>query len=307
MVGQWSRSQRCRLRMKNSCATFLTRVFLRNRCVPILVAALAASYLSLRYYIATDITRQQQSIKTASPTSTQNRKNASVEIIRLNHDFGRVSPGATLNHTFRITNNTDTKWTIKKLATTCSCTIARPQSNVLLPHSAQALEVTYKSPSDCADDKRFVTVQFHEDHSPIYELGIAAQVRRPLSIQKRNLHFTGLAIRGAKTQELQIENYSGEKWNRLNVEHDQAWLSSTAKCIGTPNGIQTWCVSVTASAENLSAGNHAAILRISTTTPSQRFASDIPIVATVVNDVAVAPSMLFFVELSPVPRYHEQL
>ena len=244
--------------------------------------------------------------ESAKQPSFENEQRIARKTTRLNYDFGRVAPGQTLTHSFTIENNTDTDWTIKRIVTNCSCTIAQPQSNVLSRHSAQSIEVTYKAPVDFADDRRVVTVLFDEDESPEYELLVTAQVRRPLSIKKRNLHFAGLPIGMAKTQEIEVENYSNDAWDCLNVEHNQKWVTTKVESIGTLNGIQTWRVIVTANAEQLSAGNHATTLRVSAVPLSQQFVSEIPIVATVVTDVVITPSELFLAEFQQTPKHREQ-
>src|SRR3989338_963045 len=72
-------------------------------------------------------------------------KQSRIEISEPLFDFGAINYGDKVDHVFRLKNTGGAPLEIKKVATSCGCTSAAADKNILAPGEEADLTVTYDS------------------------------------------------------------------------------------------------------------------------------------------------------------------
>lgn len=228
--------------------------------------------------------------------------------ILLEHDFGLVAAGESRQHEFVIENPTATQWTIRSVQSSCSCTVAKPESDSIPAGSRLRFPVAYQSPHLPVDDVRHVTIAFREATAPVVQLTVAAQVRRALSIRARELSFGSLIPDARVTQRLLVENFSSETWTGLKVRSPADWLSF--RCVESPafgetlrsmsrRPAQYWEVEITADASGKDAKLHAATIEFEAEGSRKPYTDAIAVSMRVTGPFKVTPTSAFFGRIPP--------
>jgi Protein of unknown function (DUF1573) len=90
------------------------------------------------------------------------------------HDFGRVQSGWFMKKEFYFTNNTKDALTIDNVRTSCECTVADWEDDVIPPGRISQITVIF-NPKNEGYYKKSVKVYFHKIKKP-YKLTVEADV-----------------------------------------------------------------------------------------------------------------------------------
>ena len=123
----------------------------------------------------------------SQPFSSTDPQSVPPNVRELKHDFGRVPAGFSGRCQFAIHNDSDSIWTVARVTTGCSCTVAELADHVIEPGEKVEVSVTYRGDTESVDDKRTVTVAFVEHAAPVFQLHVLANIRRPLTAFPREL------------------------------------------------------------------------------------------------------------------------
>lgn len=94
------------------------------------------------------------------------------------HEFGSVDAGQTVSHTFQLINTGTTALKIKEVRTTCGCTVADLDIDVLEPDEVASLTVRVAMGKSSGRRQRAVTVLSNDPNAPQLQLVMAADVQR---------------------------------------------------------------------------------------------------------------------------------
>jgi hypothetical protein len=190
-------------------------------------------------------------------------------VLRLQHAFGLVKNGASLEHKFAVRNDTDIPWTIKKIITNCSCTVPSVSGSKFPPGETSMVTVAYHAPNRTVDESRAVTVEFEEPSAPQLALVITANVREPLSVSKSDVSLTAMAGGPSPSGALTVQNYSESDWSSIKVSSDHAWLSASVTDVASdsppdrlPKPRQRWSVALKANPAGKPPGRYFTQLRV---------------------------------------------
>jgi len=111
--------------------------------------------------------------------------------LALEHDFGVLRPGARVIHTFAITNDSDSIWTVKNISRHCNCTVAKMSTTRIDPRETVEAILTYHAPSKHTDDRRTVEIYLNEERAPVIGITVSAAIRPPVSLSEQGVRFTG--------------------------------------------------------------------------------------------------------------------
>lgn len=105
-----------------------------------------------------------------------------IEILPESFDFGEVTYGQTLEHKFSLKNLGEVELKIKRIATSCACTKAWVEKEVVAPGESIDLIVKYETgamsgPHALGDQERIIFVQTNDPINPQIEVMIYATVR----------------------------------------------------------------------------------------------------------------------------------
>ncbi len=95
-------------------------------------------------------------------------------------DFGDVTEGDTLTHTFALQNQTLQPISIIQINTSCACTTTNISSDVIPPKDVVSLQVKFETNGYAGEKRRFIYVHTNSSRNPIVMFEIKANViKRP--------------------------------------------------------------------------------------------------------------------------------
>ncbi len=93
------------------------------------------------------------------------------------HDFGTITTGDVVFHTFTLTNNGGDVLKIEKVKASCGCTAAKPEKNELAPGESTNLLVTFNSRGKKGPQKKTVRITSNDPQNSEMVLTITANVK----------------------------------------------------------------------------------------------------------------------------------
>jgi hypothetical protein len=218
-------------------------------------------------------------------------------VLTLEHDMGLVRPNAIIKHEFRIHNPTSRVWTIREVAKTCNCTMARPSSDRVVGHSTVKLTVQYRMPSRSVDKSDTVIVRFKEADAPEVLLLTRARVRASLTFSPDQLAFGTLARGRTVETTLHVYNYGDSDWDGLSINASDNWLTAQPYLMASkttePALRQVWRIVACCDTASLVPGSHQGRIAVSPSGTELTSAS-IPVYVNVMSPVEAVPRQLFF-------------
>ncbi|MBN1912980.1 MAG: DUF1573 domain-containing protein [Candidatus Omnitrophica bacterium] len=91
-------------------------------------------------------------------------------------DFGKVRAGEVLKHTFNLVNNGNTVMKLKRIDTSCGCTLSRTEKDVLAAGQSMPLEVTFNTQGYSGEVEQFVYVYAEGSDSAVFRFMIRADI-----------------------------------------------------------------------------------------------------------------------------------
>jgi uncharacterized protein DUF1573 len=94
-------------------------------------------------------------------------------------DFGNVRPEKTLQKELALRNLGDGVLLIKKVSTTCGCTVAGPYLKRVAPGASTTLRISFTTPAAAGRTEQTVTIETNDPEHPKAEVKVAATVVAP--------------------------------------------------------------------------------------------------------------------------------
>jgi hypothetical protein len=219
----------------------------------------------------------------------------------LEEDVGLVRHGEKVRRRFRITNDSDSKWTLARLHNDCACTTGRPLTAEVAPGDSLEVDVDYVARPANLDDRRRVGVEFAEAAAPFVWLEIRACIRAPISVFPPHLTLVP-AGRDQVESSFEIHNCTGQDVHLLSVGSSTPWLSVSPPVPSAGNdqpwARQVWRVVVEANADGLPPGRHRAQIDVRTDCPGAPVTT-VPLDLDLRGAVQATPGQLDFGTISP--------
>ena len=230
--------------------------------------------------------------------------------ILIEKDFGVVSPNAHLSDQIEFSNPTDDTFTIKRLGTSCSCTVASISTKTILPHQIVTLNVEMKPGEDTADVNQKVLVECNEPSAPIWIIRLIAEVRHPISLEQPEMHFDELNGKDHATRQIKIWNFSDVSWRKLTAEANEEWVKVHAHLVSKKDSTSSagltpttpreeWNLEITAIPNGLEPGSHSCKVSIVAdgAPANHAYEEHFPVTLTIIEPVRCVPTELFLGEI----------
>ena len=161
-----------------------------------------------------------RSVSTANVTRPRSERTR----IDLEHDFGLLRPGETVQHRFTIKNDSEMRWTSANVRSYCRCTASTAGATSVSPGQSIDVTVGYTPSGANGPDSRAVSGHFAEPEAPYFWLKVRADVRDPLvflpahvvAVQKRKSHPAMYAC--------ELRNYTNYGVSLKSVKPSADWL-----------------------------------------------------------------------------------
>jgi hypothetical protein len=140
--------------------------------------------------------------KDAPATAGDAASGAKISGTELVHDFGAVTEGDSLKHTFIIKNEGSGPLVLDRVQTSCGCTVAEIKNKEIAPGATGQLDVTFNTKGRPGDQNKIITVLSNDAATPRLNLTVKAKVESLLAFdQPRFAASKTLHIGGQETME----------------------------------------------------------------------------------------------------------
>ncbi len=230
-------------------------------------------------------------------------------LFRISCDFGQAEPGQKFERTVRIVNSTDAPWTLARVDSPCSCTVADADFTVLPPGCSEPLYLRYTAPHSTSDDNRLVRLWFAEYPQESGVITLSSSVRRPLEVQPPTVEYGPVARDHSGERFLLVHNFSPVRWGDVNVTSSVPWLRPVTSPdapldtgnSGTVTPTERWRVVVVLDSADLAPGEYREQLTIAqpSTADSAIEPCVVPVSLTIRRPVTVIPGRFFLGRIQP--------
>jgi protocatechuate 3,4-dioxygenase beta subunit len=139
------------------------------------------------------------------------------------HDFGQVSPGSKNTGEFKFTNTGDAVLKVKKIKTSCGCTVARLTKKEYAPGESGTITVTYSASKNPSKASKRVNVPTNDMTRPRISLTVKATIAYIVQPKPERLKLL-LKAENAGCGEITLTSRDGRPFGIKGV-------SSTANCM----------------------------------------------------------------------------
>jgi hypothetical protein len=136
------------------------------------------------------------------------------------HDFGEITQGAVVRHTFVLQNAGTADLTIARVQPTCGCTAAAPTRTVLAPGESTGIEVAYNSANQKGPQHKRIGVFTNDPRAPELTLTLTAIVIAELDASPDRVFIKGMSPGETRREKVTIRNAGRRDLVIQNVRSD---------------------------------------------------------------------------------------
>jgi hypothetical protein len=138
-------------------------------------------------------------------------------------DFGVISPGTELRHSYTIRNDGVSTWTIKHVIPSCSCTLGEFTSRTVKPTESASLEIVFRAGKGDGLVYQAIMVEFAESDAPFFNLAMRGEIRGLLSPSPPIVDFGRVDADTRPSRTIELRNYSDQDLKITSVQSPD-WL-----------------------------------------------------------------------------------
>ena len=106
-----------------------------------------------------------------------------LELAETTHDFGTVTEGDKVSHTFVVKNVGKAPLVIERVRSSCGCTAAVTKEKEVAPGGSTEINVTFNTRGRAGPNRKTITIQTNDEKNPNAKLEIKAMIERLLAFQ----------------------------------------------------------------------------------------------------------------------------
>ncbi len=216
-------------------------------------------------------------------------------------DFGEVTPGETLAHTFTITNKNAEPVSIKSIARSCSCIGVRDHALTIDARSSVELPIEYKAGYQTGGHAGtiVITLGAPESRVTILELSVAVIVKPLLSFGDADANFGNIssAKRSYETSIMLSRENKARHWDSVRIVGGVNGIKSTLQAVDDNN----FKLTLTLDVAEMPIGLYRADLKIGFGEHGERlpFLCTLPLRWEVQSDASVSPKSVYLGVVTP--------
>jgi hypothetical protein len=135
------------------------------------------------------------------------------------HNFGTITKGQIVKHTFELKNISKKTITIDRIQSSCGCTAALISKKILKPNEVAKITAEFNSEGFTGFQEKHIYVYEKDNPNPIYTLKIQANIFVELEVVPMYMVFDNAIVGVDKRSMVQIINRSDKKIKILKIEN----------------------------------------------------------------------------------------
>ena len=94
------------------------------------------------------------------------------------YNFGSITEGEKVNHTFKFRNEGKTNLVIRKISTSCGCTAVNSKTDIIKPGESSSIDITFNSAGKSNRQNKSITIICNDPKNPKQILHIVGDVKK---------------------------------------------------------------------------------------------------------------------------------
>jgi hypothetical protein len=135
------------------------------------------------------------------------------------HNFGTITKGSIVKHTFQLKNVSKRTITIERVQSSCGCTAVLISNKVLKPNQIAKITAEFNTEGFTGYQEKYIYVYEKDNPNPIYTLKLQANIFVELEVVPMYMVFDNAIVGVDKQSFVQIINRSNKKVKILKVEN----------------------------------------------------------------------------------------
>lgn len=213
-----------------------------------------------------------------------------ISIDDLSHNFGTVSEGTIVKHSFKVKNEGNADLIIQRLVPSCGCTASNADSDLIKAGTEGAVNVEFDTTGFSGDKLKSVKLYSNDSERPSVLLTLKGIVEPEIIIEPRAVIFENVLKGSKRVQEVIVRAASGSKAKILNVTSSSQKLDLQIK----EKSNSRILLAVSLNNDNLKLGEIRERLVVNYSNNGSQEYLNIPVFAVVEGQIKVSPPVLSF-------------
>lgn len=141
-----------------------------------------------------------------------------IRVDRPVHNFGSITQGKKLDHTFIIRNSGDSPLKIVNIRPACGCTAANASVPLVSPGKSSEIRVSFNSTNFFGTVTKTIAVETDDPKTPVYTLTLTGTVTEEVVVTPKQLNLGQVKTGQTKSISLNVENRSGKPLRLIAVK-----------------------------------------------------------------------------------------
>jgi copper(I)-binding protein len=134
------------------------------------------------------------------------------------HNFGTITQGNKLDHTFIIRNSGDSPLKIVNIRPACGCTAANATVPLVSPGKSSEVKVTFNSANFFGTVTKTIAVETNDPKTPVYTLTLTGTVAEEIAVNPKQLNLGQVKAGNTKSVSLTLENRGAKTIRIISVK-----------------------------------------------------------------------------------------
>ncbi|MBS0202514.1 MAG: DUF1573 domain-containing protein [Planctomycetes bacterium] len=225
----------------------------------------------------------------------------------IEHNFGFVPADEQISTTIECKNTTGRAWNIRRVKSSCSCTVSKVPQSIVPPGGSIQVPVSYHAPHKSRDDVQFVNFFDEAMDRAVFAIKIKANVREKIVASPGSIEYGLLHPAAVCRRDLRIGYFGDQTIDGLEVVKRPEWLEITtgidvrtgAEPVSTaenrsPIPRKSWCISTSTSLQSLPIGHASGeiVVRLKNSSVGINDEIAIPVSVAVGGDLTLSPQLV---------------
>jgi hypothetical protein len=172
--------------------------------------------------------KEQISAAKVKPEKIVPKTTPIIQVVNSVHDFGNIGPSTKNTGEFEFKNIGDGTLVIKKVHSTCSCSVGKLEKNEYLPGESGTITASYRASSVEGAVKKHLFIESNDPKNPRSELTLKANIELKVAATPKNLNLLlneenagvkPITLKSKDGKEFSIKNFSASN-KALTAEFD---------------------------------------------------------------------------------------
>jgi len=139
-------------------------------------------------------------------------------------DFGEVSQGQTVRHSFSFNNDGDESLLIEKVRSSCGCTAALISAKTLAPGEGGEVQATFDSTRFRGAVTKTISLYSNDPRQPVMKLYVKGKVQEVLSVVPAQLNLGQVSSGKTTVVQVTLQNHGDAPLNLDKVQTSSPFL-----------------------------------------------------------------------------------